>query len=146
MSIESSRKQRLVRFIQQVWDEGDAGAADAYVADAYTIHHDPGDPWDGRVLDLAGFKDRVSQSRAAFPDQRFDIQGLFADGDSVVMTWLWAAAHLGDLPGFPATGKTVRMSGATVYGFDGDERLTGHWQITDRLGVFQQLQQNLSGR
>jgi steroid delta-isomerase-like uncharacterized protein len=146
MSIESSRKQRLVRFIQQVWDEGDADAADAYVADAYTIHHDPGDPWDGRVLDLAGFKDRVSQSRAAFPDQRFDVQGLFADGDSVVMTWLWAATHLGDLAGFPATGKTVRMSGATVYGFDGDERLTGHWQITDRLGVFQQLQQNLSGR
>lgn len=145
MSIESSRKQRLVRFIQQVWDEGDADAADAYVADAYTIHHDPGDPWDGRVLDLAGFRDRVLRSRAAFPDQRFDIQGLFADGDSVVMTWLWSATHLGELGGFPATGKTVRMSGATVYGFDGDERLTGHWQITDRLGIFQQLQQNLSG-
>ena len=146
MSIESSRKQRLVRFIQQVWDEGDADAADAYVADAYRIHHDPGDPWDGRVLDFAGFRDRLLRSRAAFPDQRFDIQGLFADGDSVVMTWLWSATHLGDLAGFPATGKTVRMSGATVYGFDGDERLTGHWQITDRLGVFQQLQQNLSGR
>ena len=146
MSIESSRKQRLVRFIQQVWDEGDADAADAYVADAYAIHHDPGDPWDGRVLDLAGFKDRALRSRAAFPDQRFDIQGLFSDGDSVVMTWLWSATHLGDLGGFPATGKTVQMSGATVYGFDGDERLTGHWQITDRLGVFQQLQQNLSGR
>lgn len=146
MSIESSRKQRLVRFIEEVWDEGDADAADAYVADAYRIHHDPGDPWDGRALDLAGFKDRLLRSRAAFPDQRFDIQGLFADGDSVVMTWLWSATHLGDLAGFPATGKTVRMSGATVYGFDGDERLTGHWQITDRLGVFQQLQQNLSGR
>ena len=26
----------------------------------------------------------------------------------------------------------------TVYYFDG-ERLTGHWQITDRLGVYQQL-------
>lgn len=146
MNVESSRKQWLVRFIQQVWNEGDADAADAYVADAYTIHHDPGDPWDGRVLDIAGFKDRVLRSRAAFPDQRFDIQGLFADGDSVVMTWLWAATHLGILAGFPATGKTVRMSGATVYGFDGHERLTGHWQITDRLGVFQQLQQNLSGR
>lgn len=146
MSIESSRKQRLVRFIQQVWDDGDADAAEAYVADAYRIHHDPGDPWDGRVLDLAGFRDRLLRSRAAFPDQRFDIQGLFADGNSVVMTWLWSATHLGDLAGFPATGKTVRMSGATVYGFDGDERLTGHWQITDRLGVFQQLQQNLSGR
>ena len=79
-------------------------------------------------------------SRAAFPDQRFDLQELFADGGAVVMTWLWTGTHRGDLPGFPATGKTIRMSGATVYYFDGD-RLTGHWQITDRLGVYQQLRQ-----
>ncbi len=144
MTTDHPRKQRLATFIRQVWDEGDADAADAFLAAAYTIHHDPGDPWDGMTLDLAGFKDRVRQSRAAFPDQRFDIQGLFADGDSVVMTWLWAATHGGDLPGFPASGRTIRMSGATVYGFDVGDRLTGHWQITDRLGVFQQLQRNLT--
>ena len=96
----------------------------------------------GQTLDRAGFKDRVRKSRAAFPDQRFAIQGLFADGDSVVMTWLWTGTHLGDLPGFPVTGRTIRMSGATVYAFDGEDRLTGHWQITDRLGVFQQLQRS----
>jgi predicted ester cyclase len=134
------RKRTLTAFIQRVWDEGDVDAADIYIAPHYTIHHDPGDPWDGQTLDLAGYKDRVSKSRAAFPDQRFELQGLYADGDSVVMTWLWAATHQGDLPGFRATGATIRMSGATVYDFDADDRLTGHWQITDRLGVFQQLQ------
>lgn len=144
MTIEHLRKQRLACFIRQVWDDGDVDAPDAYLAETYTIHHDPGDPWEGMVLDLAGFKDRVRRSRAAFPDQRFDIQGLFADGDSVVMSWLWAATHDGDLPGFPATGKTIRMSGATVYTFDPDDRLTGHWQVADRLGVYQQLQQNLA--
>ncbi|MFZ5668811.1 MAG: ester cyclase [Pseudomonadota bacterium] len=146
MAPEHPRKQRLANFTRQVWDEGDADAADAYVAATYTIHHDPGDPWEGRVLDLVGFKDRVRRSRAAFPDQRFDIQRLAADGDSIVMTWLWAATHSGDLPGFPASGKVIRMSGATVYDFDSEERLTGHWQITDRLGVYQQLQRNLAAR
>jgi len=34
------------------------------------------------------------------------------------------------------------MSGATAYSFDAQDRLTGHWQIADRLGVFQQLQAN----
>lgn len=143
MTIDHPLKQRLASFIRRVWDEGDADAADDYLAPAYTIHHDPGDAWDGMVLDPAGFKDRVRQSRAAFPDQRFAIQGLFADGDSVVMTWLWSATHGGDMPGFPATGKTIRMSGATVYGFDAEGRITGHWQITDRLGVYRQLQNNL---
>jgi steroid delta-isomerase-like uncharacterized protein len=138
------KKRILAEFIRQVWDNGDLDAVDAYVADAYTIHHDPGDPWDGQTLDRAGMKDRVAKSRAAFPDQRFHIQALLAEGDYVVMTWLWAATHLGDLPGFPATRQTVRMSGATVYGFDRNDRLTGHWQITDRLGIFQQLQRNLA--
>ena len=144
MTAGHCRKQRLGGFIRQVWDEGDAEAADGYLAATYTIHHDPGDPWEGRMLDLDGFKDRVRRSRAPFADQRFNIQGMFADGGSVVMTWLWAATHGGDLPGFPATGRAIRMSGATVYAFDGDERLTGHWQVSDRLGVFQQLQRNLA--
>jgi len=131
----------LTRFLQEVWTEGDVDAAAKYIAPTYTIRHDPGDPWEKKELDLAGFKERVRLSRAPFPDQRFEIQELFADGDAVVATWLWTGTHLGDIPGFPATGKRISMSGATVYYFDGD-RLTGHWQITDRLGVYQQLRQN----
>ncbi|WP_338466285.1 ester cyclase [Novosphingobium sp. ZN18A2] len=143
MTTPHPRKQRLAEFIRAIWDEGDADAADRFIAETYTIHHDPGDPWHGQTLDRAGFRDRLVKSRAAFPDQRFHTQAMFADGDSVVMTWLWSATHSGDIPGFPATGRTIRMSGATVYGFDRDDRLTGHWQITDRLGVYQQLQANL---
>ncbi len=144
MSPGDDRKEILTRFVREVWSEGDVEASDRYIAPRYTIHHDPGDPWEGRELDLAGYKERVAKSRAAFPDQRFDIQELFADGNAVVMTWRWAGTHRGDVPGFPATGRTIRMSGATVYYFDGD-RLTGHWQIVDRLGVYQQLRQGSAG-
>ena len=139
----AERKQRLTDFIEAVWNQGDSAAAGDYVAAQYTIHHDPGDPWEGMTLDLAGYQDRVCKSRAAFPDQRFQIQGLFGDGHELAMSWLWSATHQGDLPGFPATGREIRMSGATVYFFDTGERLTGHWQIADRLGVYQQLQSNL---
>ncbi|MCG6964627.1 MAG: ester cyclase [Acidobacteria bacterium] len=137
-------KEILTQFTREVWSEGDVEASDRYIAPRYTILHDPGDPWEGRELDLAGYKERVRALRAAFPDQVFDIQGLFADGDAVVMTWLWSATHKGDIPGFPATGKRITMSGATVYFFEGD-RLAGHWQITDRLGVYQQLQEAQAG-
>lgn len=140
MNTFATRKGRLTQFIREVWDEGNADAAEAFLAATYTIQHDPGDPWEGKVLDLTGFKQRVQMSRAAFPDQHFSIQGLFADAGSVVMTWLWSGTHLGDLPGFPASTKVIRMSGATEYMFDSEDRLTGHWQITDRLGVYQQLQ------
>ncbi|WP_420606072.1 ester cyclase [Novosphingopyxis sp.] len=139
------RKQLLAEFIRRVWDDGYTDAADEFIAETYTIHHDPGDPWDGMALNLTGFQDRVAKSRAAFPDQRFHTQGLFEDGDCVVMTWQWSATHLGDLPGFPASRQTIHMSGATVYMFNDDDRITGHWQITDRLGVYQQLQRNSAG-
>jgi len=56
------------------------------------------------------------------------------------MTWLWSGTHKGDIPGFPATGNNIKMSGATVYYFDRGQ-LTGHWQITDRFGVYMQLRQ-----
>jgi len=139
------KKEILAAFIQEVWNEGNLAAADKYIAGKYTIRHDPGDPWDKQELDLQGFKDRLRLSRAPFPDQRFEIQELFADGEAVVMTWFWTGTHLGDMPGFPATGISIQMSGATVYYFEG-ERITGHWQITDRLGVYQQLRQASAGK
>ena len=144
MSMSEHAKEILTRFTREVWSEGDIEAAEKYIAPRYTIRHDPGDPWEGRELDLAAYKERVKALRAAFPDQSFDIQELFADGDAVVMTWLWSATHAGEIPGFPATGRRITMSGATVYYFDGS-RLTGHWQITDRLGVYQQLQRASTG-
>jgi len=138
-----TRCERLRHFIERVWNQGDAGAAADYLAPAYTIRHDPGDPWEGRTLDLPGFQDRLLQSRAPFPDQCFTIEAMAEGEDCVMMTWRWLATHQADAFGFPATGKPIRMSGATAFYFDEADRLTGHWQIADRLGVFQQLQGNL---
>jgi len=141
----AKHKDVLESFIREVWNDGDADAAGRYLAPRYTIHHDPGDPWDGRVLDLAGYQERVRLSRAPLPDQKFAIERLCADGDAVAMTWFWSATHAGDIPGFPATGKTVRMSGSTMYFFASRARLSGHWQITDRIGVLRQLQASEQG-
>lgn len=84
------------------------------------------------------FKDRVRQSRAPFPDQRFTIRALIGERDKMVATWLWQGTHAGDVPGFPASGKHVTMSGVTVYSFEG-AKLSGHWQVADRLSIFRQL-------
>ena len=146
MTTNDKRKHLLMEFLRRIWNDGDAEAAVDYLAATYTIHHDPGDPWDGQMLDLAGFRDRLVRSRAAFPDQRFDVQRAFAEDDAVAITWLWSATHRGDLPGFPATHQPIRLSGASVYLFDEEDRLTGHWQVTDRLGVYQQLQRQAAGR
>jgi steroid delta-isomerase-like uncharacterized protein len=140
----STTKDLLTRFFQEVWNEGNVEASERYIAPRYTIHHDPGDPWDKQELDLDGYKKRVRLSRAPFPDQRFTVKELFTDGNAIIVTWFWAGTHTGDLPGFPATDRQITMSGITVYYIEGG-RFTGHWQITDRLGLLKQLRQASTG-
>lgn len=136
----SQRKQFLTSFLEEVWSLGEIDACDRFVGSSYTIQHDPGDPWNGRTLDREAFKDRVRQSRAPFPDQRFYVQSLLEDDGKIAVAWTWTATHAGDFPGFPASGRVLKMSGLTIYEFDGDGLLSGHWQVSDRLGIFQQLQ------
>jgi len=138
----SHRKQRLREFLARVWSSGDIDAVDRFVAPLYKIHHDPGDRWEGQTLSLTEFKDRVYQSRSPFPDQRFDVAEMIEEANRVAVTWHWSGTHLGDIPGFKASGRLLTMSGATVYGFEGngdESRLNGHWQIVDRLSIFRQL-------
>lgn len=137
-------KTEIVKsFIQKVWNEGDVTAISQFVADHYTIIHDPGDPWDGKTLDVAGFKDRVLQLRAPVPDQCFNLREAYENESSVCVTWLWCGTHKGTIAGYAPTGKALHMSGATVYYFQND-KIAGHWQIADRLSVFQQLQAHQS--
>lgn len=132
------KKEILKRFIQKVWNEGNINSIPDYITDKYTVIHDPGDPWDGMELDIAGFQNRVSISRAPVPDQRFEIHDLYENEESVCITWLWSGTHLGEIAGFPPSGRKLYMSGATAYYFQ-NNRITGHWQIADRPGVYQQL-------
>ena len=134
-----TRARLVANFLDEVWSAGRVEACARYLAPEYRIRHDPGDPWEGQSLDLEAFEDRVRVSRAPFPDQRFLVQKMLSDDDCVAVTWRWEATHQADIPGFPATGRPLRMSGATLYFFDRSDRICGHWQITDRLSVFQQL-------
>ena len=136
---------RLLRsFIERIWNRGEVEAAPEFVATLYKVRHDPGDPWHGRDLDLAEFQERVRAGRAPFPDQRFVICELLAGEDQAFLSWTWTGTHLAAIGDFAATGKVVSTSGLTLYDFEGG-RLRGHWQVVDRLGVFQQLMRNRQG-
>ena len=128
----------LVEFMDAVWNRGDVDAVDRYLADEYTIHSDPGDPWDGAVLSRAAFKERLVASRAPFPDLRFDLAEVIAQGDRVAIAWNMRGTQTGPLGALAATGRPIDVQGMTVYYFR-DGRITGHRQVVDRLSVVHQL-------
>ncbi|MCJ2186933.1 ester cyclase [Novosphingobium beihaiensis] len=136
----SIRQDRLAQFIERVWNRGESAAVPEFLAPLYTVRHDPGDPWEGRTLDQAGFIERLETSRAPFPDQRFTILHMSERDSSVIIAWTWLATHREAAAGFAPSGQPIAMSGASIYDFDDADRLTGHWQVADRLGVYQQLQ------
>jgi steroid delta-isomerase-like uncharacterized protein len=135
----ADRTRILESFLEEVWNQGDEAAVDRYLAPAYTIQHDPHDPWHGKTLSRDEFKHRLRTSRDPFPDQRFTVVHSAAERDRVAVCWTWAATHKGDIPGMPATGRAIAMTGITFYFFDAEDRLSGHWQAVDRLGVMMQL-------
>ena len=130
--------QRLVQFMEEVWNTGDVAAVDRFLAEQYTIHSDPGDPWDGQTLSRDGFKNRLTTSRAPFPDLRFDLGDIVAEGDRVAVSWMMRGTQLGALGGRPPSGRPIEVRGMTIYYFT-EGRIAGHRQVVDRLTVAQQL-------
>jgi steroid delta-isomerase-like uncharacterized protein len=128
----------LVEFMDAVWNRGNVDAVDRFLADQYTIHSDPGDPWDGQTLTRTAFKERLVASRAPFPDLHFDLVEVIAEHDRVAIAWNMRGTQTGQLGQLPPTGRPIDVQGMTVYYFR-DGRITGHRQVVDRLSVVRQL-------
>jgi steroid delta-isomerase-like uncharacterized protein len=137
-AIMTDNARTLAEFMDTVWNRGDLEAVDRFVADQYTIHSDPGDPWDGATLSRAEFKERLITSRAPFPDLHFDLTDVVAENDCVAIAWSMRGTQTGAIGPLPATGRRIDVRGMTVYYFR-DGRITGHRQVVDRLSVARQL-------
>ena len=135
---DKNRRAFIEAFMDEVWSNGDCARIGRFIAPRYTIYADPGDPWDGRTLDRAGFVERLEISRAPFPDQRFTVNEVHLCDEIAAIAWGWEGTHLADLPGFPASNRRIITSGLTFYYFE-NELLRGHRQQTDHLSVYQQL-------
>jgi len=133
-----NNKSALTNLLRDLWSEGKVEMVETYIAENYTIRHDPGDPWHGQTLDREGYRNRLLASREPFPDQKFQVVEMVAEGDKVAVSWMWEGTHKGNLGDIPATGKVIKMSGLTIYSFEGG-KASGHWQIIDRLSVYRQL-------
>jgi steroid delta-isomerase-like uncharacterized protein len=131
-------EERVRAFMNRVWNAGDLSAIEEFVSTRYTIHSDPGDPWDGQELDREGFKQRLVASRAAFPDLEFEIDDVVCQDSRVALSWTMRGTNSGSLAGHAPSGSRIEAKGLTIYYVDAG-RLTGHRQVVDRLAIVQQL-------
>lgn len=80
----------------------------------------------------------LSAFLGAFPDCRFTIDDLIAEGDQVVTKKTFEGAHTVGLNGIPPTGKRVRLQFADIMRLR-DGKIVEHWLAMDQLSFMQQL-------
>lgn len=137
--VANKYKESVVKLIEEVWSKGNLSLVTELIAVQYKILHDPGDPWESKVLDHEEFKKRVILSRSVFPDQAFVINDIVGEENKVTISWFMTGTQKGDIPGIlQATNKFVRIPGLTIYYFT-DDKISAHWQLVDRLSLIEQL-------
>lgn len=86
----------------------------------------------------AAFAEPIKPLRQGFPDIRWTVEDLVAEGDRVAVRWFWRGKHTGPFRGFAASQNQVTNSGAAIFKFR-DGKIVQSWIEIDRLGFLQQI-------
>ncbi len=133
MSAEEN-KAAIKRAYDELWNQRNVDAVDELATEDFLNHAAPPNRQRGRQ----GLKDVVRMFESAFPDFRYEVEDVIAEGEKVAVRDVFRGAHQGNFMGIPATGKRVVMEAIYVYRFSGG-KLAEHWVARDDLGMMQQL-------
>jgi predicted ester cyclase len=127
-------KAVIRRFVEEVQNNKDAAAYDELNDPEFVnLSSPPEVPSDreGGKMFLWGFFN-------AFPDCRWTIDDMIAEGDQVVTKKTFTGTHTGDFGEIPATGKRVTLQFVDIMRVS-DGRIVEHWLSMDQLSFMQQL-------
>ncbi len=134
-----NKESFLREFMDEVWNKKNFQKIGQFVHNQYTIHLDPGDPWEGKTLSNSEFKNRMEfDSFKPFPDMKFEITSAIEEENYVAITWRLKGTNLGQIGEYAPTKKAINTKGMTIYHFK-DKLINGHTQIYDRKTVMEQL-------
>ncbi|MEV5838494.1 ester cyclase [Nocardia sp. NPDC052112] len=133
MSQEANKA--LIRQFYREIDTGNIDAMDELVAADYLDHSPP--PFPGIGPGREGLKQAFRMFWDATPG-RHEIEDQIAEGDRVVTRITAYGRHIADLPGIPATGHELTMTGTTIHRIEAG-KIAEKWSDKDVLGFLQQL-------
>ena len=133
--MSEENKEKVRRFLQEAFNEGNLGVAHELFASNYVLH-DPANPEEVRGPE--GIKGFVQMYRSAFPDSHITVEDLIAEGDKVVTRFRARGTHQGELFGVAPSGNQVEVTGITISRFEGG-KIAEDWTNSDTLGLMQQI-------
>ena len=133
-----NKESFLREFMDKIWNQQGYDQVAQYVHEAYTVHLDTTDPWEGKTLTHTEFRERLKFSFDSFPDMNFEITSALPEESHVAISWILTGTNLGMIGGYPPTKKRINTRGMTIYHFK-DDLISGHTQVFDRVTVMKQL-------
>lgn len=135
MEDRERNKALMRRFVEEVINGGHLEVADELISPDH-VNHDPTAP--DHEPGREGLKQLIAAYRRAFPDLRFEIQEMVAEGDSVALLWTLTGTHRGELMDIPPTGRSVHIYGSEINHFE-DGLITESWAVSDALTLMRQI-------
>lgn len=99
------------------------------------VDHNP-EPW--QAPGSEGVKQYIRELNRAFPDIKFTLKDIIAEGDKVATRTVVTGTHKGDFSGIPPTGKTFSVDDFDVFRVV-DGKIVEHWGILDTHKMLVQL-------
>ena len=94
--------------------------------------------WAPEPLDADGHRGFMSALLAGFPDSRFVVDDVIAEGDKVAVRHRLQGTHQAELQGIPATGRQVEVNGIVIFRIE-NGMIAEAWLNADIMGMMQQL-------
>lgn len=133
MSLQEANKAIARQYIEAI-NVDDFGGLRRLLAPDFVDHTSVGDLPPG----MEGVEQAHRMLRNGFPDVRFTIDQLIAEGDKVSLLATGQGTHQGDFVGFAPTGSRVTWLGIRCFRFANGQIAEG-WSQFDQLGILQQI-------
>lgn len=129
---ELAANKKLVEQVVDVLNTGNYDVLTKIVAEDYVQHGA------GRPSTRKGLQATYAAYRAAFPDIKWTIEFIGADGDKVFLYSSLTGTQRAPFNGIPATNKAVTINTSDVYQIK-DGMIVAHWDVFDQFGLLTQL-------
>jgi len=133
MSIEEN-KAVVRRFFEELVSTDNLAVADELLSPGFRFYF-AGSP---DPMDLAHYEEFLMARRAAFPDRRFVVDDMIAEGDKVSARFTMRGTHKGEFRGIAPSGKEVTMTGIDMIRLAEGKMVEDRVEV-DQIGMMQQL-------
>ena len=133
-AFDDANRDLVLRFIERVRNGGDLEALEEFFAPT-VVEHAPSGLMKTTSIEVEEIRRQYAGFRAMFPDTRFDLHVLVADGDLVVTCGVLIATGTGAIG---AEGAVASRPEMRLYRI-ADGKIVETWAVMDLLGWRQQL-------